>query len=194
MPGGTRTLRNLVELGGPNSANFVELSNFRTFYSPRNCSASPRCSAPIASDRSRSAIVRATRRTRSWPRAVSDNRVNAASNIRRASASSAVRARSSRPWSRAFSTSVPAHLSIARRDHAHPHRGRRLAARGRAELPRPYGAHRDRQIHPVAQRSRQPRSVPRDLHRRASARPRVVAVKPARARVHRANQHEPRRE
>ena len=48
-------------------------------YSPRNCNASPRCVVLMFSAGSRSAIVRATRRTRSWPRAVSASRVSAVS-------------------------------------------------------------------------------------------------------------------
>ena len=96
-----------------------------------------------------------------------------ASNMRRASASSVVRARSARPCSRALSIAV-ARASAAPR--APPTRARTAAEvspPGRpAQLAGGQRRDRDRQVHPIAQRAGQPRRVARDLHRRAAARPR----------------------
>ena len=62
------------------------------------------------------------------------------------------------------------------------------------EIARRDAADAHRQVEPIAQRTGQPRRVARDLRRRASARAHRVAEKAARARIHRADQHEARGE
>ena len=109
--------------------------------------------------------------------------------------SSVERARSARPWSRAFSRAVARHLTAARGGRRGRESPRTIRRAARPAAPAAgTAATRDREIEPIAQRSGQARRVARDLRRRTAAGADRVAEEPARTRVHRADQHEPRGE
>ena len=157
---------------------------------PRNCSASARCSTVTASDPARSAIVRPTRSTRSNARADSVSRLTAFSSSVRLGASSRTRAAQPPSFQPRVERRVPCELTASRGDHALANRRRSLAARISVQVARRNRGDRHRQVDAIAQWSGQPGGVALDLLRRAAARAQVAAGIPARARIHRAHQHE----
>ena len=88
---------------------------------------------------------------------------------------------------------VPRDLPRARDDDARADGRRRLAAGGIAERVDRQRRHVDGEIEPIAQRPRQAIAIAPEEHRRAAALARRIVGEPARARVHRADEHEARR-
>ena len=91
----------------------------------------------------------------------------------------------------------PRGLTLARADDALAHRRRGLRPRRRSSRPediRGQGRHVDRQVQPIAQRPRKAAAIAGDLLRRAAAFARRIRREPARTRIHRPHQHEPRGE
>ncbi len=155
------------------------------------------CSAVTSADPPRSAMVRPTFSTRSYPRALRPSRSIAF----RSSARPAGSGRQSVAIALAAQRGVRAQtigattrlLRGPRHADALAHGGRGLARRTVRDRAGRNGRDVDDQIEAVAEWSRQATPISRDLRRRAAARTTVVAAKAARTRIHRRHEHEPRR-
>src|SRR5439155_4689601 len=106
-PGEERVHGGQHQKGEGRGGDQVPATNQRHRSSPRYCSASDTCSAVIFSSPDRSAMVRATLRTRSWPRAERPRRLTACWRSREASGGTAQNRRSCRPLMRALTRVRP---------------------------------------------------------------------------------------